>query len=161
MIKYTESARKQTLALHKDVRLLQFHANGTDDYWFHPHRRTQRGRAFIFHHLPYPACLVFLLVQTPNGDRNVSTDVITNMLPVFRCAHSTKQKKKKKKRGKEDVHETCPKETSKGQWSTTKCISSICCIQQDVANASFSLPIRGEQEKGCSRGKSLEMFIML
>lgn len=33
----------------------------------------------------------------------------------------------------EDVEETCPKETSKGQWSTTNCISSICCFQQDVA----------------------------
>lgn len=55
--------------------------------------------------------------------------------------------KAKFKGGREDIQETCPKETSKGQWSTTKCISSICCIQQDVTNASFSLPLRGEQEK--------------
>lgn len=54
--------------------------------------------------------------------------------------------------GREDIQETCPKETSKGQWSTTKRISSICFVQQDVANA-FSLTLRGEQEKGCTWGK--------
>lgn len=60
---------------------------------------------------------------------------------------------------REDIQETCPKETSKGQWCTTKYISSICCIQQDVTNALFSLALRGEQEKSSTKGESLEMFI--
>lgn len=62
---------------------------------------------------------------------------------------------------REDIQDTCQKETSKGQWCTTKCISSICCIQQDVANALFALPLTGEQEKCCTEGESLKMLIDL
>lgn len=62
---------------------------------------------------------------------------------------------------REDIQDTCQKETSKGQRCTTKCISSICCIQQDVANAPFALPLTGEQEKCCTEGESLKMLIDL
>lgn len=48
------------------------------------HRWTEEGRAFFFHRQ------VFLQAQTPDGDLHVSTDVINNMLPVFRCAYHSK-----------------------------------------------------------------------
>lgn len=73
------------------------------------------------------------------------------MLPVLKYAHQS-EIHGVEGGGREDIQETCPKETSKGQWSTTKRISSICFVQQDVANA-FSLTLRGEQEKGCTWGK--------
>lgn len=116
------------------------------------HRRTWRGRASISSSTSNltPPVKCSYKHKPPMEGLKVPADVIDNMLPVLKNAH---QSEIRMGGGREDIQETCPKETSKGQWSTTKCISSICCIQQDVANASCSLPLRGEQEKGCTRGK--------
>lgn len=148
----------------QDVCFTKIRADGTDDFVPNPVAsesdpqadKERKSLRFFFRRHPYPACQVFLSAQTPDGDLKIPTEVINNALPVFRSACQSKQKT-----GREAIQPTCPKETSKGQWSTTKCISSICCIQQDVANASSSLPLRGEQEKGCTRGKSLLVFIGL
>lgn len=64
----------------------------------------------------------------------IPTNVIKQHAACFQICiskHSTRQ-------AKEDIQETCPKETSKGQWCTTKCLSSACCIQQDV-DVSFKM----------------------
>lgn len=122
------------------------------------HRRTRRGRASISSSTTNPTPPAKCSYKhKPPMETWKSPLMSSTTCYLFSDMHT----KAKCKGGREDIQETCPKETSKGQWSTTKCISSICCIQQDVANASFSLPLRGEQEKGCTRGKSLEMFTVL
>ncbi len=120
-------------------------------------RQGEEEPPFLLPTPPLPRLPSVPIRTNPQWRPRISTDVIDNMLPVFRSAHQSEIQGG----GREDIQETCPKETRKGQWSTTKCISSICYVRQDVANASFSLPLRGEQEKGCTRGKSLEMFMVL
>lgn len=115
-----------------------------------PTGREKKSLHFFFPPPRLFAC-VFLQAQTPNEDLKVPTDHQQHAT-CFEICTPKRNTWCGGGGGREDIQETCPKETSKGQWSTTKRISSICFVQQDVANA-FSLTLRGEQEKGCTWGK--------
>lgn len=87
----------------------------------------------------------------------IPTDVTSNVLPVYRSAYECRRQGK----DREDIQQTCPKETRKEQYYTTKCISSISCIDRMLLIATCIIfYLRGEQEKGCTQGQSLEMLVM-
>lgn len=130
--------------------------NGTDNYLFHSynfkasHRRTGRGRASISSSTTTPTPPA----KCSNKHKPPMETWKSPLMSSTTCyLFSNMHTKAKFKGGREDIQETCPKETSKGQWSTTKCISSICCIQQDVLMHRF-LYLWGVNRKKAALGEN-------
>ena len=98
--KQTGLMRMQTVAFHKDVRFPQFHANGTHSFQKRP--TDGQGEDEPPFPLPPPPPLLRLpTVPISTNPRWRPTDVINNMLPVFRSAYQKQNTRGGRRRGRE------------------------------------------------------------
>lgn len=95
--------------------------------------KERKSLHFFFRHHPYPACQVFLSAQTPDGDLKPhwchKQHATCHFFFFLRSAYQSEIQS-----GQGRYSRDLPKGN---QQRATNCISSICCVQQDVAMHRF------------------------
>lgn len=157
----------QAVAFHKDVCLPQFHANGTDrlfqDCHFRSDPRTDREGKRLPFLLPPPPPVPRLPsvptveAQTPDGDlKSPLIAETTCYLP------SDLHNKVTYKGGAGRIFKRpAQRKPAKGNGAPQSAYPVSAAFNRMSLMHRFLYLLTGEQEQGCSRGKSLEMFTVL